>query len=226
MSTQLIATGIRTLHDARYFAAMGASWIGFDLSVMSIDEFNAISEWVVGPLTFVELQSAEAHELHELTQKTGIKGVSVPLSVEVPEGFEGIVIRRSDMADIGEPLPSSAIVVITLSSGEVQADTIELLTAFCTTHSCWVEVAVSDLSFLSTLRDISPQGIVIRCQEVGERRPSSIRDTSSRTPVSRTTPPPLPLGEGERGDSSLFVTSNSEKRFTPGATAGLSSSAR
>lgn len=55
---QIIATGITNLTDARYFAAMGVDWMGFDLRKeprISIEQMHAIMDWVEGPQWLVEV---------------------------------------------------------------------------------------------------------------------------------------------------------------------------
>jgi hypothetical protein len=162
---QLIATGIRTLHDARYFAAMGASWIGFDLSVMSIDEINAISEWVVGPQIFAELKTADPDQLFDLTQKTGIKGISIPAQDHIPSSFDGSLILRSDITDIGQDIPQNTIALISFRNTEMKEDALNRLGQFCSKYPCWLEVNITHQDLIRDLKSIPAHGIAIRTIE-------------------------------------------------------------
>jgi hypothetical protein len=168
MKTQLIATGIRSLHEARYFAAMGVGWIGFDLSATSIDEINAISEWVVGPLTFAEVNTVVEGQIYDLAQKTGINGISFPSSDAVPDDFEGTVIVRTDIGHLEDGFPESSVVMIRIYHFAITESTIDLLKEFCGSNVCWFELDYSDESVLTQLKEMPVQGIAIRAQEPAE----------------------------------------------------------
>lgn len=70
---KLIATDITNLTDARYFAARGAHMIGFNTTLSTPDEINAIKEWVDVPEFFLHLpDNASAELIWEWQDRTGI----------------------------------------------------------------------------------------------------------------------------------------------------------
>lgn len=70
---RIIAYDIANLTDARYFAARGAHAIGFSTELSSIDEINAMKDWLDVPDFFIRIPAAiSAEELWELQERTGI----------------------------------------------------------------------------------------------------------------------------------------------------------
>lgn len=63
---EIIAIGITNLTDARYFAAMGVDWIGFDMrpeSPLTTDHVVAFADWVEGPLFFLDVRGRHEQEI-------------------------------------------------------------------------------------------------------------------------------------------------------------------
>lgn len=70
---RVIAYDIANLTDARYFAARGAHAIGFSIVQSTIDEINAIKEWVDVPSFFIRIpEDISAESLWEIQERTGI----------------------------------------------------------------------------------------------------------------------------------------------------------
>ena len=67
LSTKVKASAITHLTDARYFAAWGVRWMGFNLSpgddtYIAPMQVNAIKEWVDGPLITGEFGASQSSE--------------------------------------------------------------------------------------------------------------------------------------------------------------------
>lgn len=70
---KLIAYDITNLTDARYFAARGACMVGFSATMSSIEQVNAIKDWVDVPAFFLHLPAEASPELiWEWQERTGI----------------------------------------------------------------------------------------------------------------------------------------------------------
>lgn len=70
---KLIAYNITNLTDARYFAARGACMLGFSAELSSIEQVNAIKDWVDVPGFFIQLpDNASAEFIWEWQDRTGI----------------------------------------------------------------------------------------------------------------------------------------------------------
>jgi phosphoribosylanthranilate isomerase len=83
LKTKVKASGIHHLTDARYFASLGATWLGFDAG--SPDNYRekamlvgAIKEWVDGVLIIGEFDVQPLPILLEWIQLAGLDGVQVP----------------------------------------------------------------------------------------------------------------------------------------------------
>lgn len=66
---KIIANGIANLTDARYFAAMGVDWIGFNLglnSPLTIEHVMAFANWVEGPKFFLDVRGRIETEIAEM----------------------------------------------------------------------------------------------------------------------------------------------------------------
>ncbi|MEE9372737.1 MAG: hypothetical protein V3V00_06750 [Saprospiraceae bacterium] len=66
MKTNIIATDITTLTDARYFAAWGVDYILYDLNHIGVNEIMAIVEWVEGVKTLVKMDKDNIHLIDEV----------------------------------------------------------------------------------------------------------------------------------------------------------------
>ena len=88
-SVRLIAYDIANLTDARYFAARGAHMIGFSIDLSSVEEINAIKDWVDVPEFFLHLGAKPSAELvWEWQERTGIDTFLVSgLSEDLPGLF-------------------------------------------------------------------------------------------------------------------------------------------
>jgi hypothetical protein len=162
---QIIASGITTLDDARYFAAMGADWIGLDFTKLSVDEIKTIAEWIVGPKIFVEITDAREELLFEITQKMRLHGICIPLETNPPSWYEGKVIRRTDFSlSMKKDMHPGQTIMLCMNSipGDDQAT--DTLHSIASERSCWVDIGnnPSPAILIPWLNKLSVQGIVIR----------------------------------------------------------------
>ncbi len=163
---QIIATGITTLDEARYFAAMGADWIGFDAIQLNAVKIKTIGDWVVGPKMFIEMQAVQEDLLFEISSKMPLHGICLPLASTIPAWYSGQVIRsfpfpsQKDILDqdINETL------IIRLN-GFPDADEVKELYTACMKNTCWIEMDTTQSSLIDLCMKIPMHGIVIRCRE-------------------------------------------------------------
>ena len=138
---KVIATGISDLNEARYFSAMGAEWLGFDGSRLSIDEIRIMAEWVVGPRNFIEIDLPDDEFLHIVSETSSVHGVCTSAEIVIPDWFDGVVLKRG----AGSKEPGAGIIIM---SGVDGFDEV------------WKEISdADDIDSLST----EVNGIVIRC---------------------------------------------------------------
>lgn len=124
MTKPLIKAGhLENLTDARYFAAKDVAWLGFDLDPndpesISIQELNAIREWVEGPKIIAEVGFLGFEADRILSQLSGIDGIQVSGFTQLDHSLLGpgqIVIREFIVQPNGD-LPADLSV---LNEGEI-----------------------------------------------------------------------------------------------------------
>lgn len=85
LKTKIKAGSITNLTDARYFAARGVEWLGFDLSPGSEShlfpaQLLAIKAWVDGVKIIGEFNLESASEIHTAIQELGLDGVQLSMA--------------------------------------------------------------------------------------------------------------------------------------------------
>ena len=68
---KIIANRVTNLTDARYFAAMGVDWIGFDMgtdSQLSIEHVIAFSDWVEGPQFYLDVRGRSEEQIADVNE--------------------------------------------------------------------------------------------------------------------------------------------------------------
>ena len=92
---QLIAISINNLTDARYFAAAGCDWIGFDMSrdsPLTIDHIVAFAEWVEGPKLFIDTTGRDSPFVEKLIET--LKPDGLLYDGAIPRDFSGFRIEH------------------------------------------------------------------------------------------------------------------------------------
>jgi hypothetical protein len=164
---QIIVTGITTLDEARYFAAMGADWIGFNAHQLSAAEIKEIADWVVGPKMFIEMDVIQEDLLFEISNKNQLNGICLPYDQDVPAWYTGSSIRRIYFPSKKELLSESNFDVLLLQLEKIlnEERDLDALRHICMNHTCWIEADSTDMSITKLCEKLPVNGIVIRCNE-------------------------------------------------------------
>ena len=99
---KIIANGVTNLTDARYFAAMGVDWIGFDMgtdSPLSIEHVIAFSDWVEGPLFYLDVRGRPEEQIAEMLGSFQADGLRTEEGVSLPH-YAGKIISVRQNSDI------------------------------------------------------------------------------------------------------------------------------
>ena len=80
--TKVKAGSVSSLSDARYFAAMGVDWLGFDVnpnseSFVSPELYNNIAGWVAGPKRVIEISVGQEKDIDKLIGDYSPDGIMV-----------------------------------------------------------------------------------------------------------------------------------------------------
>ncbi len=84
---KIIANGITNLTDARYFAAMGVDWMGFDMgqdSPLTITQVVAFADWVEGPEFFLDVRNRTVDQIAEMLGNFPAAGLLLDKQVSLP----------------------------------------------------------------------------------------------------------------------------------------------
>ncbi len=90
------ASQIHNLTDARYFAAWGVDWLGFDLNEAPLASVKAIKEWVEGPKIVGEFGIQNAEEIKEIVKALNLDAIQVGMlaGLDLVKDLEGISIFK------------------------------------------------------------------------------------------------------------------------------------
>ena len=165
---EIIATGITSLDQARYFAAMGVDWMGFDIAHLPVDDVKTISEWVVGPKMFVEIHEIAEDLLFELKDKVSLSGICLPLDAATPSWYSGKIIRNTQFP-IPENFLKSNDDILLFRSDQMfdQKEVMDILREICSNQRCWIEWDHHQSYQTDWLRMIPFHGIVLRYPTTG-----------------------------------------------------------
>ena len=86
LKTLIKAASINNLSDARYFAAMGANWLGFCLDVNNAsyiepETVKEITQWVQGPEIVGEFGSQEEELIIDTANRLNLNYIQIPIEL-------------------------------------------------------------------------------------------------------------------------------------------------
>ena len=150
---QIVAKGITNLTDARYFAAVGASWMGFDLtpgSRVSLQEVIAIAEWVEGPRIFVDVRGLDENQITRIVVELEPHGLLLDETANSIANFAGKQINvESDLNNIRSR--QGGIIAFEVSNDELRT----LVDITPETNELWIttDLGSVDIAQLKKLPD-------------------------------------------------------------------------
>lgn len=100
------AGNISNLTDARYFAAYGVEWMGFnfkknDTQALQLEDAKTIKNWIVGPTIVAEFDKFNPDYIFEITNQLQTNWIQLPINEYIndhPKDYN--VIYRCDFANI------------------------------------------------------------------------------------------------------------------------------
>jgi hypothetical protein len=161
----LIALDVTNLTDARYFAAMGASMIGFDMLGSDIETINAIIPWVgVKGFMLQYTQITPSETCLEHSQKTGIKSLILSnenyiQSMDIPDLEYLLMI---DDPDIIADKPDIKALLFTLHAARADAQNGYRTIGEIKDKDVYIEVGPSFHPDIKMLEVAGVKGIFVR----------------------------------------------------------------
>lgn len=161
----IIAAGVTTLDEARYFAAMGVQWLGFNGSVLSPEQIKAIADWVVGPNLFVEVSTVQEEQLFETASKVRLDAIAMPLTGDAPSWYDGLILRTATFPAEQETLDTTINTHLLIRCDDmIENDmTLEILQRICINNACWIEYDPSVDSPFALIQKLPAKGMILRC---------------------------------------------------------------
>jgi len=185
LKTRIKASQITNLTDARYFAAWGVSWLGFDLN-MGSDSFIepmkvlAMKEWVEGP-KFVgefglqgveEIKSAVDMLNFDYIQLSMLTDEAVLKQIESSQIIKEIVIENTDARDeiefhINKYAPLVEIFLVDfakngISYTDLSNETKNYLSELCQSHQIILSIDIAANQIDELLDTIQPHGLNVK----------------------------------------------------------------
>ncbi|WP_273446123.1 hypothetical protein [Neolewinella agarilytica] len=140
LATQLLASGITHLTDARYFAAWEVDYLAFPLGektdgeAISLDMLNALREWIEGPAIVAELGNIDEGSAWATTlqaENINIALIASTAPASAPEALKAAGIRvfshvkvagyqsAEDVADAIREHPEAELVLLDFEQGGI-----------------------------------------------------------------------------------------------------------
>lgn len=165
LKTKLFISNVANLSDARYFAAMGADYLGFAVNeYANMTVINEMIDWVEGPLFIAELEGIEWNEqLIELVDSLKVNGIAYP-------GFwsdglmntGGITFMKRNLAIQSNTDVDHQIIKLEKSFQNLSSSEIDELKAACKMKSVYLDLIfeAQDLDYI--IENFNPEGLVLR----------------------------------------------------------------
>ncbi|MEM9680791.1 MAG: N-(5'-phosphoribosyl)anthranilate isomerase [Bacteroidota bacterium] len=186
LKTKIKASSINNLTDARYFAAWGVEWLGFNFdegteNYLSLSDAKAISEWVdgvqlVGEFSYheldaiktaVELLQLDAVQLGPFTPEHYLEALQEEISV-----IQEIIIEPTHTASIllgqlKEAAPYVEHFLLDFAKNKIGWQDLQagkyfpssILSEICETFSCIISIEIAANSLSELLKVINPTGL-------------------------------------------------------------------
>lgn len=168
--TKIIACSVANLSDARYFAALGVDYLGFELGLsgqtIGLDYIKEMKGWVEGP-TFVGQFSGleETNLINDQMVAAGLEGVYLGPYAESVEAlskyeiFQEVIIR--------EALTNKSGIDFYILKDDSPVDAwpeglLQKARDFCKSNKVFLDIPFESRNIISILDTIHPYGIILR----------------------------------------------------------------
>lgn len=188
LKTQIKASQIGNLTDARYFAAWGVEWLGFcfdpgNENFLQVQAMNAIKAWIEGPKIIGEFGWQSTEDILTAVNLIDLDGIQLGMHVELSEVQklkdlyiiqEIVVEKNAKWQDIQEMMASRAPYVNVfllnfdkngISWNEIHQSSFFQLTdlqQICKTYPIIISMDVNTQNLDAILEHLQPLGLNLR----------------------------------------------------------------
>lgn len=188
LRTKILAGSITNLTDARYFAAMGVEWMGFNLNpgdetFMPPVQVQAIKEWVEGPAILGEFNLQSAEEIDTIASDLELDGIQVgmftsldtlqELDTDLPVIKEVVIEKSTDRSGLSEILDAFAPYVqyflLDLAKNDWTSEDLEegdeinwaYIQELCDDYPILLHFGFDTETILEVMEDLEPSGLKV-----------------------------------------------------------------
>jgi len=156
LKTQIKASQINNLTDARYFAAWGAEWLGFDLTegsenYIGLDQIKEIKEWVEGPRIVGEFMLQTPNEIQMIVDSLDLDDIQINSFADIDylKALEGLSIIKEVIID-----QETTELLLAQHLAEMKPFVAQFLLNFDKSSMNWAAIQNNEKLPLSTLKQI------------------------------------------------------------------------
>ena len=188
LKTRIKASQIANLTDARYFAAWGAEWLGFNLekgteNYIHPSEMKAIKEWVEGPKMIGEFSSQSVEDIVEYANLLELDAIQIgpfinPQTIKLQKNipiFKEVVLEKDSIeSEIKLTLEKewmhvdffiinfdkNALTWSMLKAKEFLS--VDWLKNLCGTYNIILSIELSSTQLEEILEEVKPYGICLK----------------------------------------------------------------
>lgn len=166
LQTNIIASSITNLTDARYFAAWGAYAMGFDLNVGSANlvspaQVHAFKDWISGPIIIGEFSGLQSRdEIDELIKTLSLDAIQLGPFAPQEWRFE-IPVYREVFVNKTEGLPEADFYIIKSEATFEDKDRHQI-TAITEASPSFIDLSLPADQYLGLIKKANLNGLVLR----------------------------------------------------------------
>ncbi|GLR18993.1 hypothetical protein [Portibacter lacus] len=161
LKTKVIASSVSNLTDARYFAAWGVDFMGFDLNVVSIPQANAFKNWISGPEIIGEFSSVDSFDqISSASEEIGLDYIQLDPLCPADWVFDKPTIREIILEN-GIPGPGTYILRSENPAFDLENE-MDRIKEICAASTCYLDLNIAPDEYEHVLTTVKPEGIVLR----------------------------------------------------------------
>lgn len=179
LKTKLKVGSVKSLTDGRYFAAMGAEWMGFSFieenaRFIEHNEAKEIMDWLSGPRFIGEFGYSDIDKINNVSEQIGLKSIQITHSLDLSKlssQIESLIQRIEVTADNFDSLAlimdeqrnwtSQFVLDFSAYSTEKLLTQQELIADLCADYPVFLKMQFSPQNILEILENTKPFGIEI-----------------------------------------------------------------
>ena len=174
LKTNIYASSITNLSDARYFAAYGVTYLGFRWNkFMSWESIKTMARWVEGVQIVIEFEDYKSYsDNKDEVVSSGIQSIRILNNIENKKVDSDSFLVSCDIYDTPHPY-GEIVLKINKEYSEINTSMLREIEYWCQINKTWLELPTYSKSIGSLVEATNPYGIVVHG---GDEERTGIRD--------------------------------------------------